>query len=56
MVESPEHEAKRLTTSDHGGNMYEKFTWYLMAFSGIAMWALVGYAVYETLANPSPFG
>jgi hypothetical protein len=35
--------------------MYDKFTWYLMAFSGLAMWALIAYALYETFTTGVPF-
>jgi uncharacterized membrane protein len=35
--------------------MYDKVTWWLMLFSGIAMWALVGYAMYQTFSQGTPF-
>lgn len=35
--------------------MMDKITWYLVLFSGIAMWVLMAYAMYETFSNPKPF-
>jgi len=35
--------------------MNDKIVWYLMAFSGVGLWVLMAYAIYETLSNPTPF-
>jgi hypothetical protein len=37
---------KRLTMKTD--SMYDKFMWYLMASSGLGMWVLIAYALYET--------
>jgi succinate dehydrogenase hydrophobic anchor subunit len=34
---------------------YDKVTWWLMAFSGVIMWGLVAYAMYETFSQGTPF-
>jgi len=32
-------------------DLYDKLTWYLMCFSGVGMWVLVAYAMYETFSQ-----
>jgi len=35
--------------------MNDKVMWYLMLFSGLAMWLLVAYAMYDTFSSGTPF-
>jgi hypothetical protein len=32
----------------------DRFVWYLMGFSGLGMWLLVAYAMYETFSQGTP--